>query len=159
MIVCDNAANMTKAMHDGNYPSFGCFAHTFQLVVQNGVLSQRSVSDTLAVCHKIVGHFKRSPLACHRLNEIQKSLSLPQHHLKQDVQTRWNSTLFMLQSIIEKKMAIGAYGAQHDIPQLTQNQFDLIRKVISVLKLIDDVHVTQSISCEQSCISVVIPFV
>ena len=37
------------------------------------------------------------------------------------------------------------------IPHLTLNQFDLIRKVISVLKPIDDVT--------QSCISVVIPFV
>ena len=77
--------------------------------------------DTLAVCRKLVGHFKRSPLACHQLNEIQKSLSQPQHHLKQDVQTGWNSTLLMLQSIIEQKMVIGVHGVQHDSPFNTES--------------------------------------
>ena len=56
----DNAANMVKAMQDGSFDDFGCFAHTLQLVVHDGVLSQSAVGNALAVCRHIVGHFKRS---------------------------------------------------------------------------------------------------
>ena len=157
LILRDNAANMVKAMTDGGYPDFGCFAHTLQLIVHDGVLSQRAVIETLAICRKIAGHFKHSPLACSRLQDIQKSLSLPQHRLKQDVSTRWNSTLYMLQSIQEQKISLGAYSAQYEISQLTAHQFDLINKVITVLTAIEDI--TQSISSDTSIISVVIPFV
>ena len=67
LFVRDNATNMVKAMRDGSFDDFGCFAHTLQLVVHDGVLSQRSVVNTLAQCRHIVGHFKRSPLAFNRL--------------------------------------------------------------------------------------------
>ena len=96
LVLRDNAANMAKAMRDASLPSLGCFAHTLQLVVHDGVLSQRVVMDTLAVCRKIAGHFKHSSTAYSRLNTIQQNLGLPQHRLQQDVSTRWNSTLYML---------------------------------------------------------------
>ena len=60
MIIRDNAANMVKAMVDGGYS---------QLIVHDSVLSQRAVVDTLAVCRKIVGHFKHSPLASSRYSK------------------------------------------------------------------------------------------
>ena len=59
LIVRDNASNMVKAMRDGNI-DIGCFAHTLQLVVHDAVFNQKSVSDTLAVCHSIVGHLWHS---------------------------------------------------------------------------------------------------
>ena len=61
---------MMKASREAKLPSMGCFAHTLQLVVNEDVLSQRAVIDILAISHKIVGHFKHSTLAYHRLNEI-----------------------------------------------------------------------------------------
>ena len=70
-VVRDNAANMVKAMCDASYPDLGCFAHTFQLTVHAGVLSQRAVIDTLVVCSHIVGHFKHS---YSRLKESNKIL-------------------------------------------------------------------------------------
>ena len=77
----DNAANMKKAMKDADFPSFGCFGHTLQLIVNDGILLQARVSELLVTCRKIVGHFRHSTLAYHNLNEIQKQLSLPQHKL------------------------------------------------------------------------------
>ena len=82
LVLRDNAANMEKAMRDAAIPSYGCFAHSLQLVVNNGVLAQRCVVDLLAVCRRIVGHFKRSTLAYGTFKEIQKSLGLPEHQLK-----------------------------------------------------------------------------
>ena len=63
LVLCDNAANMAKAIRDASLPSTGCFAHTLQLDVRGVVLSQRVVTETLAVCRKIVGHFKHSATA------------------------------------------------------------------------------------------------
>ena len=85
LVLRDNVANMAKAMRDASLTSLGCFAHTLQLVVHDGVLSQRVVMDTLAVCRKIVGHFKHSSTAYSRLNTIQQNLGLPQYRLQQDV--------------------------------------------------------------------------
>ena len=101
LVLRDKAANMVKAMQEASLPSFGCFAHSLQLVVEDGVLSQRAVIDVLATCRKIVGHFKHSTIAYSRLCSIQQCLDIPQHHLQQDIQTRWNSSLYMVQSVIE----------------------------------------------------------
>ena len=70
----DNAANMKKAMRDANLPSF---AHSLQLIVHDGILSQSGVIELLATCRKIVGHFKHSTTAYQTLNAIQERLSLP----------------------------------------------------------------------------------
>ena len=80
-------------MKDADLNSFGCFAYSLQLVVHDGVLSQHSVSDLLAVCRRIVGHFKRSTKAIDKLKDIQQNLSIPNHRLKQDEVTRWNSSV------------------------------------------------------------------
>ena len=101
---------MVKAMSDRDFEDLGCFAHTLQLVINDGILSQRVVIDLLAICRQIVGHFKRSPLAYDRLKLIQDRLRLKKHRLKQDVSTQWNITLYMLQVIIEQKIALAAYA-------------------------------------------------
>lgn len=141
----------------GGYLDLGCFAHTLQLIIHDSVFSQRSVTNTLAVCRSIVGHFKRSPLACSKLKEIQGNLSIPEHRLKQDVVTRWNSTLYMLKSVQEQKMALAAYSVENNIPQLTSNQLDLVNKLITLLTPVEEI--TQSISSDDSSASVIIPFV
>ncbi len=57
-----------------------------QLAVHVGLLSQCSVTDTLTTARKIKGHFKHSPLACSRLEDIQIDLKMEVKHLQQDVQ-------------------------------------------------------------------------
>ncbi|XP_070399081.1 zinc finger BED domain-containing protein 4-like isoform X1 [Nothobranchius furzeri] len=107
VVLCDNAKNMIKAMNDAGLPSLPCFAHTLQLAVHEGLLAQRSIADAIAVGRKIVGHFKHSVLAYSRLEDIQGQLNQPIKRLQQDVQTRWNSTYYMLQSLIEQKRVLG----------------------------------------------------
>ena len=63
LIIRDNVSNMVKAMSDGGFEDLGCFAHTLQLIIYDGVFSQRAIRDSLAICRSIVGHCKRSPLA------------------------------------------------------------------------------------------------
>ena len=75
-MLSDNAANMKKALQEAYLHGQRCFAHSLQLVVNDGILSQRSVIDTLAVSRKIVGHFKYSTLAYYKLDEIRVRLNI-----------------------------------------------------------------------------------
>ena len=77
LVLHDNAANMAKAMRDASLTSLGCFAHTLQRVVHDGVLSLRVVMDALAVCRKIVGHFKHSSTAYGHLNTKSWFATIP----------------------------------------------------------------------------------
>jgi len=53
-----------------------------------------------------------------KLKDIQKNL-------KQDELTWWNSSLYMIQSVVEQKMAIAAYGADGSISVLTASQLNI----------------------------------
>ncbi|XP_045898758.1 basement membrane-specific heparan sulfate proteoglycan core protein-like, partial [Micropterus dolomieu] len=68
---------MIKAMSDVGLHSLPCAAHTIQLVVNEGLLAQRSVADAVAVGRRIVGHFQHSALAYSRLEDIQMQLNMP----------------------------------------------------------------------------------
>ena len=43
-------------------------------------------------------------LAHHRLAILQEKHNLRKHHIIQDVATRWNSSFYMLQRILEQKI-------------------------------------------------------
>ncbi len=60
VVLRDNAKNIAKAMRDCNLRSVSCMAHTLHLVVPEGVLSQRAIRDAVAICRRIVGHFKHT---------------------------------------------------------------------------------------------------
>ena len=57
-------------MDECGVKSLGCMAHTLQLAVNDGVLSQQSISDCVAIGRKIAGHFHHSQLATSRLGDI-----------------------------------------------------------------------------------------
>lgn len=53
--------------------------------------------------------------------------------MQQDVATRWNSTFYMVESLLEQRRPISAYGADHDLPAtLTANQWALLQKKLSL---------------------------
>lgn len=158
VVLRDNASNMKKAMDEMDVPSLGCFAHNLQLVVHEGLLSQRSVNDALANGRKIVAHFKHSPLATTRPEDLQKDLQMPTKCLHQDVATRWNSTYYMVESLLEQKRSISAYGADHNLPvTLTANQWALLEKIITVLAPFEEL--TRQMSSSTSSAAEVIPSV
>ncbi|XP_032358832.1 zinc finger BED domain-containing protein 4 [Etheostoma spectabile] len=156
VILTDNAKNMVKAMRDADLPSLTCMAHTLQLAVADGVLSQRSIADIIACGRRIVGHFKHSQLAYSRLQNIQKQLGQPIKRLQQDVPTRWNSTVNMLQSLMEQKRALCAYGADYDLPSMfTGSQWKLVENMISLLAPFEEL--THQISSSTASVADVIP--
>lgn len=158
VVVRDNGRNMIKGVQDAGLQSLSCVAHTLQLAVSEGLLSQRSITEAVGVGRKIVGHFKHSNLAYSRLQDIQIQLGQPIKRLQQDVQTRWNSTFYMLQSLIEQKRAIGVYVSEHELPAtITANQWNLMEKMINILAPFEEL--TRHVSCSDSFASDVIPAV
>lgn len=71
-IVHDNGRNITletRLMTLGNITSTPYLAHTFQLVVNDGILKNLIVRNILGSCRRIVGHLKHSSLACKNLKQ------------------------------------------------------------------------------------------
>ena len=85
-------------------PDLSCTAHTLQLVVNDGLASQRAITGVIAILKKCAAHFHHSILVKQPLQDIQRELGLPEHNIIQAVQTRWNSVLHMLQRILHHSM-------------------------------------------------------
>ena len=120
-------------------------------------MTQRAVIDMLARCRKIVGHFKHSHLAVERLNSIQKQLNLPEHKLVQDEPTRWDSTYYLLDRLVEQRRAISLYDTDFELPEkLNSNEWQLAEKVVKLLEPMQ--RITKELSAKRAVISEVIPF-
>ena len=117
-----------------------CFAHTLQLAVKAG-LELPVINRLSAVCRKIVGHFKHSVLAMQALKEKQMNMNVARHSLLQDVSTRWNSTYFMYERLIEQRWTIYVVIHDDNVTASTQKhldlrteQWDLLSQLVTVLK-------------------------
>ncbi|XP_076838907.1 zinc finger BED domain-containing protein 4-like [Brachyhypopomus gauderio] len=158
VMLSDNAANMKKAMGSMKVCNLGCFAHTLQLIVNEGLLSQRSLNDALTKCRQIIGHFKHSQLSYSRLHDIQIEMQMQPKRLQQDIKTRWNSTYYMMQSLLEQKRALSAYVADHDLPAtLTSLQWALLERAMIVLAPFEEL--TRKVSSSTASAADVIPAV
>ena len=69
----------------------------------NKDLGLSQISRLSAASRKLVGHFKHSAIAMTALKDKQVQLHINQHHLIQDVSTRWNSTYFMFERLLEQR--------------------------------------------------------
>lgn len=111
----------------------------------------------ISVARRIATHFNHSSLACDKLIKIQKELNTDQKKIIQDVQTRWNSTFYMLKRLNELKRCITIYLTEHSsgVNNLTNNQLDILQSVLELLQPFEEI--TRSMSNENSIISDVIP--
>ena len=101
-IVRDNGANFVAGLRNATLPNIPCLTHTLQLVIDDGVLAQPCVINLLAASRKLVGHFKHSNVNLHALVCIQDLKK------QQDESTRWNTSYYMLDHLIEQRQGICA---------------------------------------------------
>lgn len=105
----------------------------------------------------MAGHFHRSVRDCHLLRMEQKKAGLPENRLKQDVGTRWSSTLAMLEQTLEQQKALHAMACDHQIGlerPLGMEEWAIIGQVVAVLKPFQ--AVTDNLSGEEASLGQVL---
>lgn len=135
-IVTDNAANMIAAARVCGWMHLSCFAHTLNLVVTDAIKADDDLIRVKQKAKNVVSFFNHSANATDRLGEVQKQLSLPPHKLIQDVATRWNSTYYMFERIIEQFESVTTVlclVGRNDLC-LTNEELAVIKKAVCVLK-------------------------
>lgn len=131
-IISDNAANIVAAVRLGQWRGIGCFAHTLNLIIQSAL---REVISIITKVRKIVEYFHRSSQGLTKLRETQKQMGIPELKLKQDVETRWNSTYLMLERIVATKNAvISTLSLKRPDLLLSLEEWEYIEEIIPILK-------------------------
>ncbi|KAL7384917.1 hypothetical protein ABVT39_011416 [Epinephelus coioides] len=121
-------------------PDLSCCAHALQLVVNEHLSSQRVMGDIISKPKTCAMHFNHSVLAKQHLRAIQEDLGLPQHGVIQAVPTRWNSTLHMLQRMVEQKRALSVYAGEYGkFTCPTAEQWVTVSNLIETLSPIEEV--------------------
>ena len=148
-IVTDNASNIVAAVRITGWVHVPCFAHTLNLVVSEAIKSDESVSDLKKRCKQIVTFFHQCVKATEKLKEVQCQLKLPEHKLIQEVDTRWNSTFYMFERIVEQHQAITTalcLSSRNDLC-LSAADVKLLVESLSVLRSFE--AATREISADQ----------
>ena len=138
---------MKCAIRELDVPSTLCFGHTLQLAIQEG-LSHPNTMKCLKSCRSLITHFDLSTLATTALklrqSELQKDdVTFPA--LQQDVATRWNSTYFMIDSMLENKGPITVVLGDRDATkaavamtlELEKEDWQLLELLVECLKPFD----------------------
>lgn len=76
VVLRDNARNMARALDDCAVNSLGCMAHTLQLALNEAVLSQRAVSDCIAIGRKIASSDEPASFSAHQWTMVENMLTL-----------------------------------------------------------------------------------
>lgn len=100
----DNGANIKNAnnQHLLRYHHL-CVAHTLNASMNEAISTNTELNNVLKTCKMIVGHFKHSTYANKKLKSYQNQMGLSQLKVKQDISTRWNSSLNLIERFIKIK--------------------------------------------------------
>ena len=111
-IVHDNGSNIVAAARlleeKHGWMSVRCTGHTLQLVVNAALKAHQSTERAIGAARCLVEHFHKSELASTKLKEKQGQMNTPQNKLIQDVATRWNSTYYMVESVLQQRWPVTA---------------------------------------------------
>ena len=105
-IVTDSAANMIAAARLTGWRHLPCFAHTLNLIVQEATEKDAELAELRQKCRSIVTFFKQSVKARDKLTEVQKQMGGEEKKLIRDVVTRWNSSYYMYERLVEQYKAV-----------------------------------------------------
>ncbi|KAL4092433.1 hypothetical protein QTP88_026934 [Uroleucon formosanum] len=158
-VVSDSGSNIKNAINEHlkkyHHP---CVAHTLNLSVNEAINKNTEFLQVLKTCRAIVENFKHSSFARNKLQEFQKQMGLPELKVKQDVNTRWNSSLIMIERLIKIKDPLSAaISSLRRAPNgLTAIEWDIIADCVKILKPFESM--TLELSGEKyQTLSLVIP--
>lgn len=129
-VVRDAGANMKKGVSLLNVDHIDCTSHKLQNVLKEGLKAQETVMAAIMKCKKIAAHFHHSTSAQDELCNLQKRFNQKPLKIIQECVTRWNSTFYMLQRILEVQEAVCLYASttNNKIPQLTSEEWIILKK-------------------------------
>ena len=142
-IVHDQASNMELTGQilgeEHNIESLSCAAHRLQLCINEG-LQLNALARAIAAAKKLVSHFKHSALATNALSERQETMNMKQKRLQQECPTRWNSTYYMIQTLLENRWPVTAVLAdetftkrQHRYLELSSDNWMILEELVKSL--------------------------
>jgi len=146
-IVIDSGAKIKAAVRLMNIEHIPCTAHKLNNIVKKSLKldsddqsivtdDQVQIINLAKLCRSIVGHFKHSEVHTRQLAEKQQQMGLRVLKLKQDVSTRWNSTLTMLERLLEVKepLIVVSLSIKRCPTMPTNDQWTVIEDLVMLLK-------------------------
>jgi len=124
MLVCGKeiASAFDDEMSLMNFSHYRCAAHVLNLGVKKGL---KSVSNSVIKARKIMSMIKNSTRLCDSLRAFCNLKNMKYLKPILDVETRWNSTYYMLKRFNELKSALVLLAADdHLIKNLYPNEDD-----------------------------------
>lgn len=127
-VVHDQAANMELSLEilnsDMGWETLHCSAHCLQLCLKAG-LSSNAIDRLIGAARKLVGHFNRSVVASEELKKREVQMNIAEKKLVQDCATRWNSTFYMLQRLLELRWPVTAVLSDERVTKRSDRHLDL----------------------------------
>lgn len=147
--VTDNAYNITGAIKLTTWAHVPCFAHSLNLIVQEGLKEIKHIRTKVKAC---VEYFHRSSQANAKLLSTQSRINsdcVPLK-LKNDVLTRRNSTFYMFERFLKLEEALTVtIGLLHNpVAILSAEEWLILREICRILKPFEEV--TNEMSSERS---------
>lgn len=145
-MVTDSGANIKAAVRLLGIEHIPCTAHKLNNIVKNSlqldihdesiVEDHKQIITLVKLCRSIVGNFKHSEVHTRKLVEKQQQMGVTVLKLKQDVSTRWNSTLTMFERLLEVKepLTVVSLNIKNCPTMLTNNQWLIVEVIIMLLK-------------------------
>lgn len=147
-VVSDNAANIVATIRKCGWRFIPCFGHNINLIVQDGI---EEISVIKEKATSIVAFFKRSPAQAYaKLHSMQKQMGLKELKLKQEVITRWNSCILMLERLLEVKEALISTLALTNptLQTFTEEEWTAMEEACQALKIFEEI--TEEISNQKA---------
>ncbi|KAL0860157.1 hypothetical protein ABMA27_010464 [Loxostege sticticalis] len=146
-MITDNASNVVKAVKEElKWKHFGCYAHSLNLVVEDAL---KLVQPRIDKVKRIVMHVKKSNLSSERLQKHQVQQGQEPKRLIQSVDTRWNSTYYMLKRFVELEEAVRSIlgFVDRSLPCLSPEDWTLYNQICQILRPFEEI--TNSMSGEK----------
>ncbi|XP_076679539.1 E3 SUMO-protein ligase ZBED1-like [Andrena cerasifolii] len=156
-IVTDNASNIVGAVlqlpNVAEKQDLTCSVHTLQLCINVG-LSQGEIKRVCSKASAIVTHFRHSNVATAALEKAQIQRKLKTLKLIQSVKTRWNSTFFMAERLVENKIPVVSVLADKTVTneaiaiklEMTATEWGILSALVTALRPVQ-------IACELLCVN------
>lgn len=134
LIVTDNTT-IRNTLEDHGHDTVQCFGHTIDLIVNEAIKSQRMVQNLLSIARKICERVHRLAKAKEKLAELQRLHELPENSLIQDVPSKWRTSFFMLERMVEQRKAIDELSIECNFREIIScDQWEVMLSVCNALK-------------------------